>query len=129
MKDMKKAIMEGKAVTEVCTIGPSHVDFAMVMNGDSMEPVFIDGDIVLLKNASGIPCQGAAYAVRKEDGEVILRWAWQDEKSIILRAANPKYAAVYSHDLSEEGMEVIGVAVGLTRSFENHGRNPETEGE
>lgn len=71
----------------------SCVDFAVKVSGDSMEPKYLDGDIVLVQSMSEIPVDsigiflynGESYIKRRGDGR--------------LHSANPKYSdIVFSGD-------------------------------
>lgn len=89
-------------------------DFALKCEGDSMEPTFIDGDLVLIRQQPEVE-NGQIAAVNVE-GETTLKHVYHQQGGILLVADNPAYSPMFFSD----GKDVIiqGLAVGYTRLFE-----------
>lgn len=74
--------------------------YALEISGDSMEPVFRDGDMVIVSPAAPIR-RGDRVVVRTGRGEVMAKQlARRSARRIELRSLNPAHAN-YSFDLSE----------------------------
>ena len=89
-------------------------DFALKCEGDSMEPTFIDGDLVLIRQQPEVE-NGQIAAVNVE-GETTLKHVYHQQGGVLLVADNPAYSPMFFSD----GKDVIihGLAVGYTRLFE-----------
>jgi phage repressor protein C with HTH and peptisase S24 domain len=80
-------------------IGDSHA-YALEISGDSMEPVFRDGDMVVVSPAAPIR-RGDRVVVRTEKGEVMAKQlARRSARRVELRSLNPAHKD-RSFDLSE----------------------------
>ena len=74
--------------------------YALEISGDSMEPVFRDGDMVIVSPAAPIR-RGDRVVVRTTDGEVMAKQlARRSARRVELRSLNPAHPD-YSFDLSE----------------------------
>ena len=74
--------------------------YALEISGDSMEPVFRDGDLVIVSPAAPIR-RGDRVVVRTAGGEVMAKQlARQSAKRVELRSLNPEHPN-YSFDLAE----------------------------
>lgn len=86
-------------------------DFALRCKGDSMEPTFKEGDLVLIRQQEEVePGQIAAVGV---GGEATLKRFYMTSDSVVLVADNPAYAPqVY---LAGSEVKIYGLAVGFVR--------------
>lgn len=86
-------------------------DFALRCKGDSMEPTFKEGDLVLIRQQEEVePGQIAAVGV---GGEATLKRFYMTSDSVVLVADNPAYAPqVYS---AGSEVKIYGLAVGFVR--------------
>ncbi len=74
--------------------------YALEISGDSMEPVFRDGDMVIVSPAAPIR-RGDRVVVRTGDGEVMAKQlARRSARRVELRSLNPAHPD-YSFDLAE----------------------------
>ncbi len=74
--------------------------YALEISGDSMEPVFRDGDMVVVSPAAPIR-RGDRVVVRTTNGEVMAKQlARRSARRVELKSLNPEHAD-YSFDLSE----------------------------
>lgn len=72
--------------------------FALMVLGDSMEPEFVEGDIIIIE-PEGLATDGS-YVMAWLDGEWIFRQLKKTEEGWNLRPLNPKYPAAPIADLS-----------------------------
>lgn len=72
--------------------------FALMVLGDSMEPEFVEGEIIVVE-PEGLAIDGS-YVMAWLDGEWIFRQLVKDEKGWKLRPLNPKYPSAPIPDLS-----------------------------
>lgn len=89
-----------------------HADFALRCKGDSMEPTFMHGDLVLIRQTPDFqPGQIAAVGI---EGEALLKHVYRQGENLICVSENPAYAP-QSFPASE--VTIYGIAVGYTRMF------------
>lgn len=89
-----------------------HADFALRCKGDSMEPTFMHGDIVLIRQTPDFqPGQIAAVGI---DGEATLKHVYRQGDNVVCVSENPAYAP-QTFPASE--VTIYGIAVGYTRMF------------
>lgn len=77
--------------------------FALRVKGDSMEPEFADGDIIIL-DPHVKPHPGDYVIIRNDEGEATLKQLKQYGKIQVLHPLNPKYQDI---ELSEKHQYVI----------------------
>ena len=89
----------------------AHADFALRCKGDSMNPTFTAGDLVLIRQQEEVePGQIAAVGV---DGEATLKRVYRSGEGVVLVADNPEYPPqVYNEP---ENVKIYGLAVGYVR--------------
>lgn len=83
-------------------------DFASWVYGDSMEPTYQNGEVVLIKQ-SGFDYDGAIYAV-EWDGQTYIKKVYREEDGLRLVSLNKKYADKFAP--YEEEPRIIGKIVG-----------------
>lgn len=72
--------------------------FALMVLGDSMEPEFVEGDIIIIE-PEGLATDGS-YVMAWHDGEWIFRQLAEEGQGWKLRPLNPKYPSVPFPDLA-----------------------------
>lgn len=83
-------------------------DFASWVFGDSMEPTYLNGEVVLIKQ-TGFDYDGAIYAV-DWDGQTYIKKVYQEETGLRLVSLNKKYADKFAP--YDEDPRIIGKIVG-----------------
>lgn len=79
--------------------------FALRVLGDSMEPEFKDGNIIIIDSAAAV--ESGCYVLAMVDGEYIFRQLIIDENRYVLRSLNEGY-----EEIEVSGMDAIrGVIV------------------
>ena len=108
----------GTVDVEKNLVGDGKDYFALKVKGDSMAPVFVEGDIVIIKKQND--CENNEYAVVIINGdEGTLKKIKKTDNGIILQPLNPAYGPVM---YTKEEMEtipiiIVGVVKQLKREF------------
>ena len=92
-----------------------HADFALRCKGDSMEPTFIEGDLVLIRQQPEV--ENGQIASVNIDNETTLKHVYRQDHGLLLTADNPLYQPVYVPVNSDRQILIHGLAVGYTRIF------------
>lgn len=90
-------------------------DFASWIFGDSMEPKYKNGEVVLIKE-TGFDYDGAVYAV-DWDGQTYIKKVYREDGGLRLVSLNPKYKDKFAP--YDEEPRIIGKIVGNFQPFEN----------
>ncbi|EGQ0319478.1 helix-turn-helix transcriptional regulator [Staphylococcus pseudintermedius] len=86
---------------------PNH-DFALQVNGDSMEPLFEDKEIIFIDKTKQI--NSGQIGIFVIDGEAYLKKVFINEEGIRLVSLNPKYPDLHfdsSHDIKVAGKVIL----------------------
>ncbi|MGT2828442.1 helix-turn-helix domain-containing protein [Streptococcus hillyeri] len=83
-------------------------DFASWIFGDSMNPVYLNGEVALIKQ-TGFDYDGAVYAV-DWDGQTYIKKVYREEDGLRLVSLNPKYKDKFAP--YDEDPRIIGIIVG-----------------
>lgn len=89
-------------------------DFASWVFGDSMEPTYPNGEVVLIKQ-TGFDYDGAIYAV-DWDGQTYIKKVYREEDGLRLVSLNKDYADKFAP--YDENPRVIGKIVGNFKPLE-----------
>ena len=90
-------------------------DFAAWVFGDSMEPKYMNGEVVLIKE-TGFDYDGAVYAV-DWDGQTYIKKVYKEKDGLRLVSINNKYKDKFAP--YEEDPRIIGKVVGNFMPIEN----------
>lgn len=90
-------------------------DFALRCKGDSMDPTFRDGDLVLIRTQPDV--ENGEIAAVNIAGETTLKHVYHQPDGLLLVADNPQYSPIYAHADSDGGIIIHGLAIGYTRIF------------
>jgi phage repressor protein C with HTH and peptisase S24 domain len=88
----EKVIVEGQV--------PDH-DYAVRVNGDSMEPVFNDGQIIYVKKADDVEVRNNQFVVAEVDGDFYVKKLRMKNGDIELISLNKKYPNIPIHDYND----------------------------
>lgn len=100
---------EGEPVYSYAATGPNA--FGLRIEGDSMAPRFLPGDIAIVDPA--IHCDNGAPRVVCVNGEVSLKLFWDRENEIVLRPLNDHYPEIIIKKDSKVDFRVIGKVVDI----------------
>ena len=90
-------------------------DFALRCKGDSMDPTFRDGDLVLIRTQPDV--ENGEIAAVNIAGETTLKHVYHHPDGLLLVADNPQYSPIYAHADSDGEIIIHGLAIGYTRIF------------
>lgn len=95
---------------------PRETVFGLIVNGDSMSPYFLSGDLVIFRK-SYVAKSGDDVAVRINGGEVMLKRFRRLDNGIMLQPLNPIYTPMFftAEEVETLPVEVVGVVLELRR--------------
>lgn len=115
-----QGIMNDGFPTETVPIAPSTDEHCIRVNGRSMEPTLLDGDVVIVKATSDIPNRNQIALVKVDGNEATLKRVRIDDTGLWLLADN---ADVYppnfftKDEVESLPVTVVGVVVKLIRDM------------
>lgn len=103
---------------------PREIMFGLYVDGDSMAPMFMDGDLAIFKK-SCVANNGDNVAVRIDGNEVTLKTFRQNTEGIALLPINPNYVPMFfsAREVENLPIEIIGIAVEIRRSLNKNKKN------
>ena len=96
--------------------GPLKADCAIRVQGDSMEPTFLDGDILYIREQPDIDYEGQIAVVIIGD-EACVKHVYRQKESLLLISDNTKYAPMVKLLGEGERVRILGRIIGYTRMF------------
>lgn len=105
---------------DVYVDGPAKADFAMKVEGDSMEPTYYNGDVIYVRSQSAV--DNGRVAVVILDSTAALKHVYRGKTALTLISDNPKYEPMVLPYDDYETVRIIGVPVGYTRMFNGHNK-------
>lgn len=93
--------------------------FGLQVKGDSMEPKFSEGDVVIVKKQEDAECGDIVIALINGGESTIKRLIKYDGGGIALVASNPLYAPMQftEADIAEKPVTIVGKVVELRAKF------------
>jgi len=95
-------------------VGPR--SFALVVEGDSMRPRFMPGDIIIIDPDRD--CENGDLCVVKYNDEVTFKRIRFQNGDVVLRPLNPKFPDITIRQDSEIDFQVVGRIVDMIPSFD-----------
>ena len=92
-----------------------HADFALRCRGDSMEPTFKNGDLVLIRQQPEV--ENGQIAAVMIDNEATLKRFHKNGDTIVLLADNPAYQPIIIPQEMCSKFVICGLAVGYVHMF------------
>ena len=100
---------------ETYVSGPMGADFALTVRGDSMEPTYLTGDIVYLRQQDDVyDGQIAAVSI---DGEVTLKHVYHAPDGLTLVSDNTAYPPRVVTLPDYDSIRILGLVIGYTRMY------------
>ena len=100
---------------DVVVDGPLDADFALRVHGDSMQPNYLDGDLVFLRSVPDVPHNGSICAV-SVDNEAALKHVFRYADHVLLTSDNQQYEPM-QYSFAEHDIRILGVPVGFLRMY------------
>lgn len=107
-----------KINVETSLVGDGSDFFALKVKGDSMSPIFIEGDIVIVKKQND--CENNEIAIVIVNGdEGTIKKVRKTEQGIILQPLNPAYAPLIftNEEIKSMPITIVGIVKQLKREF------------
>ena len=104
---------EGEPVYSYTKTSPNA--FGLRVQGDSMLPRFMPGDIVIVDPV--FRCDNGSACIVSVNGEVSLKLFWEKETEIVLKSMNDKYPEIIIKKDSKVDFKVIGKVVDIRATF------------
>ena len=92
--------------------------FALVINGDSMEPALMKGDVVIVKRQEDVE-SGAVAIVAVNGEDATCKKIVKSEDGVILQPLNPAYPPVFfsNEDILAKPITILGRVVEIRRKL------------
>ncbi len=94
---------------------PVDADAAITIHGDSMEPTYLEGDVVYLKCCPDVP-EGAVAVVFLDD-EATIKHIYKRPTGLTLWSDNPSHMPIQVEYEDYDNVRIFGVPVGFTRIY------------
>ena len=102
---------------EVYVDSPARADYALTVDGDSMEPLYLNGDVVYIKAQDDV--DDGRVAVVLMDDSAAIKHVYHAPNGLLLVSENAKYpprsVTFDEHDV----IRILGVVVGFTRMYQH----------
>lgn len=105
---------------ETYVSAPVDCDVALEVQGDSMEPTYLSGDIVYIRRQDQVDDGQVAVVIL--DDSATLKHVYHDKDGVTLISDNPKYAPMHFTGDDCSYMAVYGIPVGYTRMYRRRKR-------
>lgn len=96
---------------------PSKADYALRVEGDSMTPNYLDGDIVYIKQQPDV--NDGQVAVVLCDDSATLKHVYHQQNGLLLISDNPDYSPMSITSDEYNTIRVLGVPCGFTRMYKS----------
>lgn len=94
---------------------PVNCDAALEVQGDSMKPTYLDGDVIYIKCRPDVP-EGQVAVVLIDD-EATLKHVYKRSDGLTLWSDNPEYPPMVIDAADHDYIAIYGVPVGYTRIY------------
>lgn len=104
-------------MVDVYIDGPLRADCALRVKGNSMEPTFLDGDLLYVRSQPNVDFDGQIAVVICGE-EACVKHVYRQEDGLMLMSDNPKYAPMLKRFSDYDGnIRILGKVIGFTRIF------------
>lgn len=107
---------------EVYVSSPVKCDAALTVQGDSMEPIYLDGDLLYIKCVPDI-AEGQIAVVFLDD-ECAVKRVYKRPTGLTLNSENPAYPPRMIEYEDYANVRIFGVPVGFTRMYKKDFKRP-----
>lgn len=107
---------------EVYISSPVKCDAALTVQGDSMEPTYLDGDLLYIKCVPDVP-EGRIAVVFLDD-ECAVKHIYKRPTGLTLISENPAYPPRLIEFEDYANVRIFGVPVGFTRMYKKDFKRP-----
>lgn len=100
---------------DMYVFGPGKADCAVRLKGHSMEPMYVDGDIIYVRLTPNV--HDGEIAVVILDDEATLKRVYHTQNGLQLLSENPKYPPITATFDEYNTIRILGTPCGFTRWF------------
>lgn len=94
---------------------PEKADYALEIEGDSMEPDYLDGDTIYIRQQADVYDGGVAVVL--VDDSATLKRVYHLQDGLQLVSNNPKYPPMRVSFSEHNAIRILGIVVGYTRMY------------
>ncbi|HIT69207.1 MAG TPA: S24 family peptidase [Candidatus Aphodomonas merdavium] len=94
---------------------PEKADYALEIEGDSMEPDYLDGDTIYIRQQPDVYDGGVAVVL--VDDSATLKRVYHLQDGLQLVSNNPKYPPMHVSFSEHSAIRILGIVVGYTRMY------------
>ncbi|MBQ6483083.1 MAG: helix-turn-helix domain-containing protein [Anaerolineaceae bacterium] len=102
---------------DVFVDAPIKADYALRTEGDSMNPTYLDGDIVFIRAVDEV--NDGTVAVVLIDDSATLKHVYHQEDGLWLTGDNPAFPPMSVKASEHDVIRILGIPVGYTRMYRN----------
>lgn len=95
---------------------PVKCDVALEVQGDSMVPNYLDGDMIYIRCRPDV--ENGQVAVVFLDDEAVIKHVYHEPDGLLLLSDNPAYAPIHASLEDYPNLRIFGVPVGFTRMYQ-----------
>ena len=104
---------------DVYVNAPLKADCAIRVSGDSMEPTYLNGDILYIRSQPDVNYEGQIAVVICGD-EACVKHVHKTPDGLSLASDNQKYAPMFKRFSDYDGnIRILGIIIGYTRMYED----------
>lgn len=96
---------------------PIKADYALRVCGDSMEPTYLNGDVIYIRERPDV--DDGQIAVVLVDDSATLKHVYHEKDGVTLVSDNPKYPPMRKTFEEYDYIRILGIVVGYTRMYAN----------
>ena len=98
---------------------PAQADYALTVEGDSMEPLYLNGDVVYIRALPDVDDGRVAVVIL--DDTAVLKHVYHIENGLLLVSENTKYPPRQATFGEYNVIRILGTVVGFTRMYTRKG--------
>ena len=95
---------------------PKKADYALEIQGESMVPTYLPGDIIYIRQQPDIDYQGQVAVVILDD-EATVKHVYKQSDGFLLVSDNPAYAPMHKPFADYNSVRILGKVCGYTRMY------------
>lgn len=104
---------------DVYVNAPFNADFALIIKGDSMNPTYLEGDVVYIKQQPDIDYDGQIAVVLLDDSATV-KHVIKQENGLLLLSDNPAWKPMFKPFNEYNTVRILGKVCGYTRMYKEN---------
>ena len=104
---------------DVYVNAPLNADFALIIKGDSMNPTYLEGDVVYIKQQPDIDYDGQIAVVLLDDSATV-KHVVKQENGLLLLSDNPAWKPMFKPFNEYNTVRILGKVCGYTRMYKEN---------